>query len=242
MDARLLYTTINGGLDQIALVVVTTICYVTITRFGCNHERFLDQIPLYMSVADDSSDHVDICRNIDARMLSTIPAKPVGACARQRLLAVASENGLDGLRSRRENSVRFVRKARALYAKMCHECKDMRGGDDMSININQLCYIAHKNAVDKGFYNNTKFSPTEKLAKLMLIVSECAEACEDIRDNQLIETISSEGKPVGLPSELADIAIRLFDLCGWLEIDLEGAIERKMGYNKSRQFMHGKVS
>ena len=40
--------------------------------------------------------------------------------------------------------------------------------------------------------------------------------------------------------ELADVAIRLFDLCGYLNIDLERHIELKMGYNATREYKHGK--
>ena len=46
-------------------------------------------------------------------------------------------------------------------------------------------------------------------------------------------------KPEGIPSELADIVIRVFDICGYYEIDLEAAIKEKMEYNKTRQFKHG---
>ena len=41
--------------------------------------------------------------------------------------------------------------------------------------------------------------------------------------------------------ELADTAIRLFDLCGGLGIDLEKQIEWKMSFNKTREKLHGKA-
>jgi len=40
--------------------------------------------------------------------------------------------------------------------------------------------------------------------------------------------------------ELADVFIRLADLCAGLEIDIESAILAKMEKNKSRPKMHGK--
>jgi NTP pyrophosphatase (non-canonical NTP hydrolase) len=40
--------------------------------------------------------------------------------------------------------------------------------------------------------------------------------------------------------EVADVAIRLFDLCGGLKIDLEKHIELKMKYNSLRGYKHGK--
>lgn len=46
-------------------------------------------------------------------------------------------------------------------------------------------------------------------------------------------------KPEGIPSELADIVIRVADLCGFYGIDLEAAIKEKMQYNASRPYKHG---
>jgi len=46
-------------------------------------------------------------------------------------------------------------------------------------------------------------------------------------------------KPEGIPSELADIVIRVCDMCGWYGIDLEAAIKEKMEYNKNRPYKHG---
>lgn len=46
-------------------------------------------------------------------------------------------------------------------------------------------------------------------------------------------------KPEGIPSELADVVIRVFDLCGAYNIDLEAAIEEKLKYNRTRAIRHG---
>lgn len=45
--------------------------------------------------------------------------------------------------------------------------------------------------------------------------------------------------PDGIPTELADIAIRLFDVCGNHGVDLDQAVAAKMEFNKSRGFRHG---
>lgn len=47
------------------------------------------------------------------------------------------------------------------------------------------------------------------------------------------------GKPVGFPSELADIIIRVADLAGRLGIDLDAEIQRKFAFNRTRDRMHG---
>lgn len=46
-------------------------------------------------------------------------------------------------------------------------------------------------------------------------------------------------KPCGIPSELADIVIRVADLSGRHGIDLERAIKEKMAYNATRSHRHG---
>lgn len=49
-----------------------------------------------------------------------------------------------------------------------------------------------------------------------------------------------DGKPEGIPSELADIMIRVADLAGAYDIDLAKIIDQKMTYNASRPHLHGK--
>lgn len=48
------------------------------------------------------------------------------------------------------------------------------------------------------------------------------------------------GKPVGIPSELADIVIRVCNMAGEYNIDLNRAIAEKMAYNATRPRMHGR--
>lgn len=48
------------------------------------------------------------------------------------------------------------------------------------------------------------------------------------------------GKPVGIPSELADIVIRVANMCGEYGIDLERVITEKLYYNATRPHMHGR--
>jgi NTP pyrophosphatase (non-canonical NTP hydrolase) len=40
--------------------------------------------------------------------------------------------------------------------------------------------------------------------------------------------------------EIADVFIRLFDLCGYMKIPIEKHIKAKMAYNKTREKRHGK--
>jgi len=80
--------------------------------------------------------------------------------------------------------------------------------------------------------------------KLMLIVTEVAEAMEEYRNGVdlteiLMDADGKPGKPGGFPSELADVLIRIGDLCGALGIDLEEAVRLKLVYNKGRSYRHG---
>lgn len=85
-------------------------------------------------------------------------------------------------------------------------------------------------------------SPTDINSRLMLIVSEVAEACEDLRDGSSLSEVRvrfGDKKPVGFAVELADVVIRVMDLAGALGIDLQRAIELKTEYNAKRPFRHG---
>ena len=101
----------------------------------------------------------------------------------------------------------------------------------MEIQLKQFIRTSHDYAVSKGFWQGINiYEPSEALAKLMLITTEVAEAAEAVRQPNY----------GNLPEELADILIRVADLAGALEIDLDAAIEEKMQKNYKRSYMHGK--
>jgi NTP pyrophosphatase (non-canonical NTP hydrolase) len=79
------------------------------------------------------------------------------------------------------------------------------------------------------------------LASLALIHSEVSEALEDVRVGHMLtwEQGGSGGKPVGFPSELADVVIRCMDLAEALGIDLEAEIRLKHAFNETRPVKHG---
>lgn len=99
--------------------------------------------------------------------------------------------------------------------------------------------------------------------RLMLIVGELAEAHEELRAGRLpaeeyvsypqslVDEIGVDAaaqqfadrgltpKPEGLPSELADVLIRLLEFAEEHKIDLGDVARRKFRYNAEREMFHG---
>ena len=68
--------------------------------------------------------------------------------------------------------------------------------------------------------------------KLCLIHSEVSEAMEGARKNLPDDKLPH--RPM-IEVELADAVIRILDLCGALELDIDGAINEKRTYNSKRE-------
>lgn len=105
------------------------------------------------------------------------------------------------------------------------------------LTVKDLVINAHANAIDKGWHDD-KRTFGELIA---LCHSELSEALEEYRaGNHPSHVYTGEkGKPEGIPAELADVVIRIADMCGLYEIDLAEAITVKMAYNSTRSHRHG---
>lgn len=94
-------------------------------------------------------------------------------------------------------------------------------------NVNQLSEFCYNQSKEAGWHDNEREIGT----MLMLIVSEVAEAMEGDRKNLMDDHLPHRKM---IEVELADAVIRIGDLAGKLGLDLGGAIDEKLEYNRNR--------
>lgn len=97
------------------------------------------------------------------------------------------------------------------------------------MNLSTIVGEAYSTATQKGFWDK---APSRKMmicTKLLLIHSEITEAMEAIREGD------GDGN---LGEELADAVIRIADLAGFAQIDLDFEVKQKMAINKARPYKH----
>lgn len=127
------------------------------------------------------------------------------------------------------------------------------------MELRELTKIIHQNNREKGFWDK----PRNVGEMLMLVVSELGEAIEAHRQRQFAnfdefnQTLANLTNATGdemkakktafevilkdtFEDEISDAIIRLLDMAGGLDIDIQKHIELKMEYNKTRQRLHGK--
>ncbi len=106
-------------------------------------------------------------------------------------------------------------------------------------NINSLVSESYLNAKEHGWHDQERTVGD----LICLMHSELSEALEEHRNGKLPAEVyyneTKPDKPEGIPVELADCVIRIFDFCGLHGINLEEVLKTKMEYNKTRPYRHG---
>lgn len=133
--------------------------------------------------------------------------------------------------------------------------------DPEKININHLSNDIYKANKEKGFWPEDNQRNIGEM--LMLVVSELGEAIEAHRKGRMCKVdvgecytatrgfnndvtftfdvnLFKENVKDTFEDEIADAFIRLFDMCGGLNIDIYKHIKFKLKYNKTREQLHGK--
>ena len=104
-------------------------------------------------------------------------------------------------------------------------CTDCQVTEAKERAIGNLVAQAHATAVEKGWWDK----PRSTLECIALMHCELSEAVEAYR----------KGDEEHVVEELADVLIRVFDLCGHRGWNLERSLRIKMEFNKTRAYRHG---
>lgn len=109
---------------------------------------------------------------------------------------------------------------------VCDECRSVWTGEKVEMTPEEK----HEFAKTRGWYD----PPKTTIESLALIGCEVSEAIESVRED------IPKGERHWLGEELADVVLRVLDICGYLKINLNYEMEKKHEINKTRPWRHGK--
>lgn len=105
----------------------------------------------------------------------------------------------------------------------------------MNMTLTDIGHMGHTTSAEKGFLEgaprtlSTEHDVRMVLSYLALIHSEVSEAVEEAR----------RGQAYAMGKELADVILRVTQLCYTLGIPLEDLVYEKLEFNKTRPYKHG---
>lgn len=103
---------------------------------------------------------------------------------------------------------------------------------DQAKAINELVKSCHGRSAANGWWpEDVRSNPMTIPAKLCLVHSEISEAMEGHRKGLMDDKLPHRSM---IEVELADAVIRIFDLAGFLGLDLGGALVEKADFNDRR--------
>ena len=98
------------------------------------------------------------------------------------------------------------------------------------VSLNDFAQEVHRLARDNGFYEREEEDSFIGY-RLALIHSEVSEVLEAYREDAVHK----------MDEELADIIIRVLDVCAFMGVDIDFWVSEKHEKNKQREKLHGKV-
>lgn len=140
------------------------------------------------------------------------------------------------LRTRKANAVGHT-EAQAAYETAMNDAIDAE-----ELSLNTLRDEVYQDAVAHGLWEDTDryaeelgedetekmmFACIEAVKKVFFEADEALEAAENCNIEGMIE-------------ELADVIIQALSTAGYLKVDIDAAVKRKMEINKGRPWKHGK--
>jgi NTP pyrophosphatase (non-canonical NTP hydrolase) len=111
--------------------------------------------------------------------------------------------------------------------------------------LDRLACEAHRIASEHGFHENdadTAAAATpERMAMFIAnLHGECSELWEAVRKGTLFEPCDKVATLTNAEEELADIMIRDMDTAHAIGISLGAAVAKKLAFNQTRPYKHGK--